>query len=120
VERLRDSLLATESEICHERALLVTESYQENEGLPILIKRAKALAKVLAEMTIFIHPDELIVGHQSSKRRSPPVFPELCVEWIETELDEFETRKHNRLKVSEETKRGPEEHPSLLEGQDGL
>ncbi len=105
VERLRDSLLATESEICHERALLVTESYQENEGLPILIKRAKALAKVLAEMTIFIHPDELIVGHQSSKRRSPPVFPELCVEWIETELDEFETRKHNRLKVSEETKR---------------
>lgn len=105
VERLRDSLLATESEICHERALIVTESYQENEGLPVVIKRAKALAKVLAEMTIFIHPDELIVGHQSSKRRSPPVFPEMCVEWIERELDEFETRKHNRLKVSEETKK---------------
>ena len=105
VERLRDSLLATESEICHERALLVTESYQENQSLPVVIKRAKALAKVLAEITISIYPDELIVGHQSSKRRSPPVFPEMCVEWIETELDEFETRKHNRLKVSEETKK---------------
>jgi pyruvate-formate lyase len=46
-----------------ERARLVTESYKKTEGEPIAIRRAKALAHVLDNMTVYIRPGEMIVGN---------------------------------------------------------
>ncbi|MEE8469780.1 MAG: formate C-acetyltransferase/glycerol dehydratase family glycyl radical enzyme, partial [Dehalococcoidia bacterium] len=50
-----------------ERARLYTESYQETDGQPAAVRAAKALAKTLAEMTIYISQEELIVGNRTSK-----------------------------------------------------
>ena len=47
-----------------------------------------ALAHHLAERTIWIKHDELIVGNQASEVRAAPIFPEYTVSWIETEIDE--------------------------------
>ncbi|MFC1944046.1 pyruvate formate lyase family protein [Chloroflexota bacterium] len=69
--------------ICLERARLWTESYRESEGEPEVIRRAKALDKVLSNMTIYIQPDELIVGNMASDPTKLPLYPEL--EWRETD-----------------------------------
>lgn len=104
-QRLKASLLAIEREMCVERAVLVTDAYRTHEADPVILRRAKALAKLLREMTLLIAEDELIVGHFSNKRRSPSVFPEYGLHWVESELDLFETRPHNRLRVPPEAKR---------------
>jgi pyruvate-formate lyase len=51
----------------------MTESYQETEGEPEVLRRAKALKKILGEMTIFIDKDELIVGRATGKRKAGPL-----------------------------------------------
>ena len=104
-QRLKASLVAIEREMCVERAVLVTDAYRGSEADPIVLRRAMALAKVLREMTLLITEDELIVGHFSEKRRSPSVFPEYALHWVEDELDRFETRRHNRLRVPADAKR---------------
>jgi len=65
---MKEKLLSSPYEVCVERARLYTSSYQETEGQPSAIRAAKALAKTLAEMTIHIDEEELIVGNRTSKR----------------------------------------------------
>ncbi|MEA5004337.1 MAG: pyruvate formate lyase family protein, partial [Christensenella sp.] len=64
IEDLRNFLLASTPTICSERAVAVTKAYREFEGENIYILRAKALKKVLEEMSIFILDGELLVGNQ--------------------------------------------------------
>ncbi len=104
VGRVKERFLAIQPEICVERARLVTESYKETEAEPIHIRRAKALEKILAEMTIFIQDDELIVGNQATKPRSSPIFPEFSNKWLEAELDRLEKRTGDVFLISESKK----------------
>lgn len=107
-ERLRKHLSSLTYEICHERALLVTESYKETEGEPILMRRAKALEKVLKEQSIAICEDELIVGIQASKKGAVPIFPEFAIGWLEKELlsgKTEQTRQGTHFELSDTTKR---------------
>jgi formate C-acetyltransferase len=104
VERLKNAILSSVPEIDAERAVLVTKAYQETEHLPMIIRRAKALEKILNEMTIVIRDDELIVGNQTVKPRSAPVFPEFSCKWLLDELDSLPKRTGDVFLVSEETK----------------
>ena len=65
-----------------ERAKLVTQSYKETEGQPVALRRARALAHLLDNMTIYIRPDEMIVGNYASNSDSVPFYPELAWKWI--------------------------------------
>lgn len=96
IQDLRELLLDSTPTICSERAAIVTQVYKENESEHILIKRAKALSKVLQKMTIFILDGELLVGNQASTPRSAPIFPEFSIDWIIEELDGNPTRPENR------------------------
>ncbi len=91
--------------VCHERAAIVTECYDRLAGelSPILL-RAHALAAVLDRMSIFIGPDELIVGNQASRPRAAPVFPEYAWEWILEELDSLPARTADRFAVPTESR----------------
>ena len=62
--------------VCTERARHYTEMYQQHLDKPIPVRRALALAHHLAERTIWIKHDELIVGNQASEVRAAPIFPE--------------------------------------------
>jgi len=104
VGRLRSKCISAIPEMCVERARLITESYRETESLPVAIKRAKALENILAKTSIFIYPDELIVGNHSGKLRAGPVFPEFDVGYIEKEIDEFPTRKGDPFLVAPEVR----------------
>ena len=68
-----------------ERARLVTESYRQTENEPMVLRRAKALVHILDNMTIYIRPDEMIVGNYASNTDSVPFYPELAWKWIKRE-----------------------------------
>ncbi|UMZ73449.1 glycyl radical protein [Natranaerofaba carboxydovora] len=104
IKKLTNDILNAVPEIDPERARLLTQSYKETEALPMVIRRAKALEKILNEMTIVIRDDELIVGNQTTKPRSSPVFPEFSNKWLMEEFDRLPKRLGDAFKISEETK----------------
>ncbi len=93
---LRRKMLTT-PEICTERGYLLTESYKTTESEPPVIRRAKALYKILAEIPIGIDEDEFIVGRGSSKPRAGILSPELSSDWYLEELESVSTREWDRF-----------------------
>ena len=49
-----------------QRSRLLTESYKQSDGEPMVLRRAKALANILGHIDIYIQDWEKIVGNQSS------------------------------------------------------
>ncbi len=49
-----------------QRSRLITQSYRETEGEPMVLRRAKALDKILSHMDIYIQDWERIVGNNVS------------------------------------------------------
>jgi pyruvate formate-lyase/glycerol dehydratase family glycyl radical enzyme len=96
VSKLREEMLCT-PELCNERGYLITESYKETESEPPIIRRAKALAKILAEMSIHIKDGELIVGTATSKRRGGTLTPEVHWDWYLEEMETISTREWDRF-----------------------
>ncbi len=103
--KLNEEVLAVEPEICVERARLVTDSFRKTETEPMIIRRARAIANVLQNQTIFIHRDQLIAGVQASKLRSSPVFPETESNYFVREIDLFEKREQDRLIIPPEVRK---------------
>lgn len=120
IARLREQLMATQPEICPERARIFTDSMKKSEGEPIVIRRAKGFYEVLDRMSIYLGEDELVVGNQASKPKSSPIYPEYSIEWLKTEFEgkpyHFHERPGDKFFYSEETK---EEILSLLEYWEG-
>lgn len=104
IEAARDKMYHRVATICPERAEIITESYKETEGQPIVIRRAKALADILKKMTIYIEPNMLIAGNQASVNFAAPIFPEYSFDWVIEELDEFDKRSGDSFQISEDTK----------------
>ena len=104
-QRLRKRVISVDPQVCIERARLVTDAYRENEGKHVLVQRAEALDKILKGISVYILSDELVVGHMASTQRSAPLFPEFAVEWVNEELETFETRPQDRFIVPDEVKR---------------
>jgi len=46
-----------------ERSRLITESYKETEGQPMVLRRAKAMEHILTGMGLYIQDWEMIVGN---------------------------------------------------------
>jgi pyruvate formate-lyase/glycerol dehydratase family glycyl radical enzyme len=104
VRRLRERLLDTTPSLCTERGLLITEAYEAYAADPPVLRRAKALAHVLDNMTIWIDEGEIIVGNQASAPRAAPLFPEYAVGFLADEIDEFPGRRADVYTVSPEVK----------------
>lgn len=92
IKKLRAAMLVRPS-VCVERAKYITESFRQTEGEPAAVRRGKAFAHVLANMTVRIYPDERIVGRPTSKVRGGSISPELQCDWILNELDLLSTRE---------------------------
>ena len=76
-----------EVSLCIERARLMTESYKQTEGQPMVLRRARALAHYLDNRTLYILPDERIVGNIGSEPCSLITFPELWSGWLDKAID---------------------------------
>ena len=104
IAKLKDNLLTATPQIEADRAVILTESYRETEGLPIVERRSRAFAKICRELPIVIRDHELIVGSNTQQSRSCQVFPEYSFEWLEAEFDTVATRSADPFYISEETK----------------
>mgnify|MGYP002599708892 FL=1 len=91
IRRMRQRMLARPA-VCVERCAILTRSFQATEGESAPIRRARAFADLLDQMTIRIEPDELVVGRPTSKVRGGSISPELQCGWILDELDLLSTR----------------------------
>ncbi|ELQ6261703.1 formate C-acetyltransferase/glycerol dehydratase family glycyl radical enzyme [Cronobacter malonaticus] len=90
--------------VCTERAQHYTAMYQQHQDKPLPVRRALALEHHLANRTIWIKHDELIVGNQASQVRAAPFFPEYTVSWIEKEIDDLADRPGAGFSVSPQDK----------------
>ena len=64
---LKKKILDASYEICIERARYFTQVFKESEGEHPSLRAAKAIERTLDNMTIYILPEELLVGNRSSK-----------------------------------------------------
>ncbi|MEE0418859.1 MAG: glycyl radical protein [Lachnospiraceae bacterium] len=113
VEDLYDHMPEIESD----RAVILTESYRETEGDPIILRRAKAFEKICRELPITIRPGELIVGSNSKTARGCQVFPEYSFDWLEEEFDTVENRSADPFYISEEAKKALHEAYKYWKGK---
>ena len=85
VEDARATRPGVQWKIDLERARLLTESYKQTEEEPMVIRRAKALANILDNMTIYTRPTELLVGNIASTPDGVCHYPEFQYKWVERE-----------------------------------
>ena len=110
IGRFQKRIASRKASICPQRAVIYTKSFQQTEGEPYIVRKAKAFAATLAQMDIYAEQDSLIFGNQASKSFAAPVFPEYSIDWIIDELDgthgsiAFEQRKGDVFACSQETK----------------
>ena len=104
IQKLVDALYEHMPVIESARAKLITESYKETEGEPIITRRAKAFAHILHNIPIIIRDNELIVGSSTIAPRGCQTFPEFSYEWLEAELDTVATITADPFEIAEETK----------------
>lgn len=106
IEALRKRVQSGIPQVFVGRARLMTESYKETEGEPIIIRRAKALNHILSNMSIGIGEDELIVGNyiEAVGRRGCPIIIEYSCDWLEDEMDQLAEREVDKAFISDEDK----------------
>ena len=105
IPRLIDHLFAKMPVIESARACLLTESYMNTEGEPVIIRRAKAFAHILAGLPITIRPEELIVGSTTLAPRGCQTYPEFSYDWLEEEFDTVEKRSADPFYIAEKPRK---------------
>ena len=84
VQALREQSEGTPPRLSLERAILVTEAYEQFEGqLSIPQLRAQTLLHIMTHKKLCINPGELIVGEKGDGPQTAPTFPELICHSIE-------------------------------------
>ena len=109
--RIKERLLGNERRIDTERARYATESYRQTEGEPMPVRRARMVLHLVRNMSITIHPDDIIVGNRSLLPRMGVIAPEGAVDWIDKELEILPTRPQDTFNIT------PEQISSLPKSQ---
>ncbi|MBP2655547.1 MAG: pyruvate formate-lyase [Firmicutes bacterium] len=104
VDILKEQILDAVPCIETERALIITEAYKASEGAPAVIRRAKALEKILQGLPIVIREEEVIVGSLTKHPRSSQVYPEFSNKWLKDEFDRIGKRNGDSFQISDEAK----------------
>lgn len=103
VEKLKRMILDATPYVESERAVLVTESFKETEGLPVILRRAKAVEKIFNQLPITIRDDELVVGAITKNPRSTEICPEFSYDWVEKEFETMGSRIADPFQIPKET-----------------
>jgi pyruvate formate-lyase/glycerol dehydratase family glycyl radical enzyme len=101
VERLLERRMRARPRVCVERARYYTASMRQSEGQPQVIRQARALAHVLAHLSVHIAPDELVVGAITGHALGGGVYPEGIGPRLAGELETIGMRETNPFVVSD-------------------
>jgi formate C-acetyltransferase len=100
--RLRQASLDAKPSISCERARLLTEFFQANEGrYSVPVMRARSFYYLCEHKTIYLGPEELIVGERGPEPKAVPTYPELTCH-SEEDLRILDSRPLTSYAVSEE------------------
>lgn len=102
INYLKNKILSEPRYASIEQALIVTDTYKENEDKPRIIQRALALQAALEKITISAEPEELIVGNRTAGVRYGVVFPESGSTWVDKEFETLPTRAQDTFNVHQE------------------
>ncbi|MBQ4294453.1 MAG: formate C-acetyltransferase/glycerol dehydratase family glycyl radical enzyme, partial [Prevotella sp.] len=102
IRRLRQQSIDTPVTLSIERALIETEFYQNNYGtMPVAVLRASNFLELCRKKTIYIGPDELIVGERGPRPKAVPTFPELTCHSVD-DLHTLDKRTLQPYHISQE------------------
>ena len=102
IQRLRQQNMDTPTTLSIERALIETAFYKEHYGtMPTPVLRARNFYEICKKKTIYIGPDELIVGERGPVPKAVPTFPELTCHSVE-DLHVLNERELQRYTISQE------------------
>jgi formate C-acetyltransferase len=104
VAKLRKASLDTRPWLSLERAKLLTEFHRHAPAASTPVLRAQALRYLMERRTIYIGPDELIVGERGPAPKGTPTYPELCCHTVE-DFEILRTRPKIPYDVSDEALR---------------
>lgn len=85
-----------------ERGLYFTQSFQETEGEPLILRWAKALMHYAKHATVYIDDDQLIVGRSGKQGRYGILYPELDGNTLGEAIETLPTRTISPFSISEE------------------
>lgn len=89
LESLRAATLARNEDLSPHRAPLIFDVYKTHSSDPLLLLRAKAMARILREFPVVIRPDEIVVGEGIGEAMTHWGFPEFWGETHEQRKDKI-------------------------------
>ena len=100
--KLRQQSLDAYPRLSPERALLLTEFYQNHAGLySVPVMRAKSFYHLCQHKTLYLGDGELIVGERGPAPKAVPTFPELTCHSVE-DLEILNSRPKTWYRVDDE------------------
>ncbi len=106
VRKLREQSLNAINRLSHERAVLVTDYYQNQntQGLSKPVERANLFEYILMKKNICINDFELIVGERGPAPKATPTYPEITLHSLK-DLDILDSRPKVSFRVDEKTRK---------------
>ena len=95
IDRLKQRVISTRPEMDLENAGILTRGFQESQGEPLVVQKARAFRLQCQEKTIEIWDDELIVGCSGSKIRGGILCADTCWSVLNDELDTISERPYD-------------------------
>jgi formate C-acetyltransferase len=104
IQNLRQLSLDAVPTISAERAMLITEYYQQlpEDHHAVAIQRAEAFRHLMKNKKIYLHEQEIIVGERGPEPKATPTYPEISLHTLE-DLQILNDREKVSFKVSAET-----------------
>jgi formate C-acetyltransferase len=100
-----DSFEAIRPSIDVERALYFTQSFQQTEGQPLVLRWAKALQHIAANITVSIDDHQLLAGRVGKAGRYGILYPELDGDFLDQAVRELPHRVGAPFRITEEDAR---------------
>jgi len=88
-----------------ERGLYFTESFQETEGQPQILRWAKALYRYAEKATVYIDDHQLLAGRCGKQGRYGILYPELDGNIFQEAVEKLPVRENSPFDISEEDAR---------------
>ncbi len=99
--RRREAFFNTPFSICIERARYFTESFEETEGEPQLLRMAKAFRNYMEKVTLVLDESDLFAGYAGGKMLCSQLYPELSSTYLDEDAwDEANTFDINPVEIS--------------------
>jgi len=102
IDRLKARVVSKQPEMDLENAKILTASFRETEGEPLVLRKARGFRQQCLDKDITIADDELIVGCPGSKIRGGILCADTCWSVLNDELDSISSRSYDPFHLREE------------------